>query len=559
MVQRIAWSLLLFFFLIAGWEIATRTFDHFLLVLPPPSRIFWQLGDNASRFLHHTLITLKTILGGLFLAITVAFPLAWIMSKWGTARLILQPLFVITQCIPMFALAPLMVLWFGWGYTAIVIPTALMIFLPLTMNIYQGIRSTPTHLLDYFRIHQASSWQILYKLQLPYALPHIFAGFRIAAIFAGIGAIAGEWAGAQEGLGLLMLESRRGADLEMMFGALFCLILLSLTFYTFIIILERQVFRRKFAHIASKAVMGVLFVLSPLFMACQGGGDVKPATRETRIVLDWLPNPNHVALYAGVEKGYFANRGIHLKIMKIHDASDPLPYLISKQTELAIYYGPSSMMGMAHGARLKVIGQIIPQPLNALIYRKDADITTPADLNGKVLGYCVDGFGTKCLECLLKNKQVVPKEIRNASFDVVSMLGTNQVDVIYGAYWNIECEQLRSLGVETAYFPLADFGLPTYPELVVLAREESVEASPAFTRDFQNALQESIHFSQEYPEEAFEIYLKANPDKGKKTRHWERMAWEKTYPLLALHQEVDEASWHIYESWLKENQLLVNQ
>ena len=123
----------------------------------------------------------------------------------------------------MFALAPLMVFWFGWSYKAIVIPTALMLFFPLTMSIYHGFLSIPRDLLDYFTLHQATPWQLFSKLELPWALPHIIAGLRITVAIAGMGAVAGEWAGGQAGLGLLMLESRRGVDLEMTFAALFCL------------------------------------------------------------------------------------------------------------------------------------------------------------------------------------------------------------------------------------------------------------------------------------------------------------------------------------------------
>jgi NitT/TauT family transport system substrate-binding protein len=236
--------LLAFGVLVILWEFTSNQWGNHRLVLPSPSSILGRIIQTPERFLFHTKVTFFEMIGGFVFAFLVAFPLAWMMDQWESARDILQPLFVIVQCIPMFALAPIMVIWFGWSYAAIVVPTTLMIFFPLTMNIYQGFRSTPDYLKDYFRVHQATQTQLLFKLQLPWAKSHIFAGFRIAAAIAGIGAVAGEWAGAQAGLGLLMIESRRATDLETTFGALFCLATMSLSLYGLITLLEKKVFTR---------------------------------------------------------------------------------------------------------------------------------------------------------------------------------------------------------------------------------------------------------------------------------------------------------------------------
>ncbi len=196
------------------------------------------MGD-ARSILVPSVITLKEMFAGFFLALLVAFPLAWTMMRYHSSRSLLQPLFIIIQCIPMFTLAPIMVVWFGWGAMAIIIPTALMIFFPLTLNIYQGLRSTPEDLLEFFHANQATAWQTFFKLRLPWSLPHIFAGFRISAAVAGVSAVAGEWAGAQNGLGVLMLESRRNTDLEITFGALFCLTTISTALYLLILYVEK--------------------------------------------------------------------------------------------------------------------------------------------------------------------------------------------------------------------------------------------------------------------------------------------------------------------------------
>lgn len=196
MTKKILYTFSGFALLLFSWQLSTALFPHLLFVLPPPLTIVTTFIEWKERFLFHSIATIKEILGGFLIATIASFSLAWIMLRFKNTRSFLQPLFIVIQCLPMFALAPLMVIWCGWGYFAIVLPTALMIFFPLTLNIYQGLKATPEPLLDFFRINGATNMQTLFKLQFPWALPHIFSGFRIASAIAGIGAVAGEWAGA---------------------------------------------------------------------------------------------------------------------------------------------------------------------------------------------------------------------------------------------------------------------------------------------------------------------------------------------------------------------------
>ncbi len=527
------------------WEVAVLSFSDYAFVLPAPSAIAQRIFERWDRFLFHTRITVGEMAGGIFFAFTAAFPLAWMMWVWGSARRILQPLFVIIQCIPMFTLAPIMVIWFGWSYTAIVVPTALMIFFPLTMNIYQGLKSVPKHMIDYFRLNGATRWQIFTKLQLPWAVPHIFAGFRISTAIAGIGAVAGEWAGAQAGLGLLMIESRRATDLTTTFGALFCVAFISLSVYGLTALFEKRFIFRK--------VLPLLLALF-LFQGCQSQDK-----GETRLLLDWLPNPNHVPLYVGIENGYFAEQGINLTIRKLQDPSDTVAYLTSRQADLVVYYMPNVIRANHRGAGLKPVGVLFKESLNGIIYRSNIGIATIDDLNNKKIGYCVDGTQAKTLNYIFKTNEISPNATLNVNFDLVSALGTGQVDALYGAYWNIECEHLRSLGVETEHFTLKELGFPNYYELIVLAKEGTPMAEEGFRSRFQEALQQSIVFCKEHPREAFSVYQRQNPDKSPETLGWELEAWKKTVQLLASDQQFDWNEWEIYRAWMTLHGLLGNK
>lgn len=537
-------TFLAFIGLLLVWEFASRVSDQLFFVLPPPSSISFQIYQKFDRLMFHTVETLKVMMGGFLLAVFVAFPLAWMMLSRKLMRHFLQPLFVMSQCIPMFTLAPLMVIWFGWSYIAVVIPTALMIFFPLTMSIYRGLSSTPHAYLDYFRLNQATPLQTFYKLQLPWALPNIFSGLRVSAGFAGVGAVAGEWAGAQNGLGMLMLESRRGADLEMVFCSLTCLTALTLLIYGSIVLIERSVAAFNFMRPAKYGKFAVVLLL--LLASCQSNSQPK----QTQLMLDWLPNPNHIPIYIGMQKGFFNQNGISLAIRKIADPSDPLIYLNAGQIDLAISYMPSVLTANAHHDNVRVIAVLIPEPLNALIFRKSEAIITPADMNDKVVGYCVDSTGHSSLDYILKTNFIKPKELKNVSFDIMTALGTERVDVLYGAFWNIECQQLKSKGIETEFFKLSDLGVPNYPELVICARHGSEEASSSFKNNFQNALQTSINYCKQHSEEAFDLYANINEDKSTQTLTWEREAWRRTWPILPIHQQIDQEGMRKLGEWL---------
>lgn len=557
--------LLLFSFLLllfGIWECLVRLFPHLLFVLPPPTDIFSTLWVERSRFYFHTLYTLKEMLGGFLLALCAAFPLAWIMMRYHHSRFLLQPMLIVIQCLPMFTLAPIMVIWFGWSFTAIVVPTALMIFFPLTLNIYQGLRSTPHDLLEFFQTNHATPWQTFFKLRLPWAIPHIFAGFRISAAIAGIGAVAGEWAGAQNGLGMLMLESRRYVDLEMTFGAIFWLTFISTTLYCLILYCEKLLLPphrscrwKKIYRIRSW--WGFTKKLLPLFLLCTFGGCQRTEGEGTfRLLLDWIPNANHIPLYVGIEKGFFREEKIRLLLQKMHDTGGGISYLTSHQADLLVNHMPGTLKAAARGASLKVIGVLFKTPLSGFIYRTPPEISQSRDLSGRLLGYCLGGPDTLFLEFLLRQAHIEPAGRKNVSVDLISAMATHSVDFIYGGFWNIEPAQLAALGMTTGYIPIQELGVPNYCEMIILANDHTTAASPLFAAAFQRALQKSIDYCRAEPEEAFKIYARGNPDHRPKTLQWEREAWEKTLPLLARDQRVDREEVATFYSWLYDQKIV---
>lgn len=545
--------LTLFFLL---WETLARLQPTLLFILPAPSAIFKTLWEHKERLLFHSGVTLQEMLGGFLFALLLSFPISFIMIRSTAARSLLQPLFIAIQCLPMFTLAPLLVIWMGWGYATIALPTALMILFPLTLSIYQGLKATPQELLEFFKSNQATTLQTFFKLRLPWALSHIFAGLRIGAAMAGIGAIAGEWAGAQEGLGILMLESRRNTDLEMTFSALFALTVMSLGFYGMIALAEKSLGERrmrstKYSSLIKKSGLSFAVVLfASLFFSLIPSNAQQ--SQKSRLLLDWLPSPTHIPLYVGVEKGFFASEGIPLTIQKMHENGGGIDYLSSGQVDLLVGHIPSALRAVSRGGAIKVIGQIIDEPLCCLIYHKDTTIHSPQDLSHKTLGYCIGSSDTSLLNAILEEGQVYPLERQNIGVDLTTALATKRIDVLYGGYWNTEPAQLAALGIAVDFFTLTDLSIPTYCELVILAATDSPQTSPTYITSFKHALQNSIDYCRAHPDEAFAIYLRHNKDKRLKTLLWEKASWLTTLPTLAQDQSLNEDSLKDFALWLEQ-------
>lgn len=181
--------------------------------------------------LPHIKATVIEMVLSLGFALLLSFILALGMLFMPWFKTLISPCFVVLQNLPMFVLAPFLLSLCGWGLVAIIIPTTLMLAFPLTLSLLRGLEATPIQYINYYRLHGASAIKTLVCIRLPFALPHFFSGLKIACASSASGAIAGEWAGAQKGLGVLLQILRRQFDTEGVFLCLLLILALSLIFY----------------------------------------------------------------------------------------------------------------------------------------------------------------------------------------------------------------------------------------------------------------------------------------------------------------------------------------
>lgn len=200
-------------------------------LLPSPWRVAQALAARWDSIASHALVTGAEMLAGLALGALLGSAMALALMAWRGGRRWLLPLLLVSQAIPVFAIAPLLTLWFGFGMASKVVMATLIIFFPVATAFYDGLRRTEPGWLDLAHTMDASRGAVLWRLRVPAALPALASGLRVAAAVAPIGAVVGEWVGASAGLGYLMLHANGRSQPDVMFAALFVLALMALALW----------------------------------------------------------------------------------------------------------------------------------------------------------------------------------------------------------------------------------------------------------------------------------------------------------------------------------------
>lgn len=224
--------------ILAWWGLA-RVYPPY--ILPAPGTV-WIRGVamvKSGELLRHFLITGGESLGGFAAGALIALPLGYVMARLPWLERALAPYLVASQAVPIVALAPLIIIWFGFGLTSKVLIAALVAFFPVLINVVVGLRNTPPRMYELMRVLGADRWQVFAKLEVPGALPVLLGGFRVGLALSVIGAVVGEFASSDRGLGYLVNLSAGMLDTTLLFVALISLAMLGTIFHLLLVLAER--------------------------------------------------------------------------------------------------------------------------------------------------------------------------------------------------------------------------------------------------------------------------------------------------------------------------------
>lgn len=238
-LERALYPLLGLIAIIAVWQGYTQLSGINRIVLPSPSEILYASVHNYGLLLRETWPTLAATVFGFGIALAIGIPLAVSVANSRVLNLALYPILVATQSVPKVAIAPIVLVWFGLGMESKLAIAFLVAFFPIVVDTATGLRATPTGLLELARSLRASPLQIFLKVQMPAALPFIFAGAKVAITLAVIGAVIGEFVGSVNGLGNLLLTANSQLESPLAWAALIWLSVLGILLFAAVSLVER--------------------------------------------------------------------------------------------------------------------------------------------------------------------------------------------------------------------------------------------------------------------------------------------------------------------------------
>lgn len=226
-------------FLVLVWDLAVRLFEIPAYLIPKPMDVAEQLYLQLPMLLSQSIPTLYATVGGFVLSVVIGVPLAMAIAYSRTVESYLYPLLVFSQSIPKVAIAPLFVVWFGFGLFPKVIVAFLLGFFPVVVSTVMGFKSLEADMVDLARSMGSTRLKMFYKISLPNALPSIFSSMKVSITLAVVGAVVGEFVGSNSGLGYILQQANGNFDLPLMFSALIVLSLMGVVLFVIIDLAEK--------------------------------------------------------------------------------------------------------------------------------------------------------------------------------------------------------------------------------------------------------------------------------------------------------------------------------
>lgn len=278
------------------------------------------------------------------------------------------------------------------------------------------------------------------------------------------------------------------------------------------------------------------------------------------LVLDWLPNPNHVPLYVAQEMGFFAAEGLSvlLQAPTAFDPSDPAKLAASSRADLALTTPVNLIVIRAQNVPLTAIGSLIQKPLGGLLALKERGIRTLKDFKGRKIGYSLEPEEPVLWAAMLETAGLKPSDYQliNVGFDTLPALLTGQVDAI-GAFRNVEKILVEvQEQKETVFFPFEEHGIPDHHQLVFIANETIAQQKSELLKKFLRAVVRAVALILQDPDRAFALFLKANPDLQREA-DLNRRFFDATLALFVgapCHNQLDK--WAKLQNFLFERKLI---
>jgi putative hydroxymethylpyrimidine transport system substrate-binding protein len=280
------------------------------------------------------------------------------------------------------------------------------------------------------------------------------------------------------------------------------------------------------------------------------------------LMMDWYPNAVHSFLFAAQEKGYFEEQGLEVEIQMPADTNDPLRLVAADQIDMAISYQPQVVVARGEDIPVQSFAAIVRHPLNQLLVPADSSVQSPKDLVGKKIGYPSIPLDEAIIQTMVEadGGEVEKVEMVDVGWDLIPAIATKKTDALIGAYINHEKLLLDKEGHPMRTINPADFGVPDYYELVLVASEKGLKEKPEVFKKFLEAAAKGQKFVQENPEEGLSILLEQEDKTSPLDKEIETKSLEILLPLMDAGDKPfgyqDPATWEKIAEWLHDNKVI---
>ena len=314
-----------------------------------------------------------------------------------------------------------------------------------------------------------------------------------------------------------------------------------------------------------RTLLASAVALATLAVVAAGCGEKKestapPGSQKVSVVLDYLPNPDHVGFYAAQRRGDFKRAGLNVDLKVPPDPAAPLKLLAAGKADFAISYEPEVLLARDKGLRVVSVAAIVQRPLTSIMALGSKNIRTPADLAGKTVGTAGIPYQAAYLKTIATKAGVNPASIKqvDVGFNLVPAMLSGKADATLGAFWNIEGIELARRGKHPSIIHMDQAGVPTYDELVLVARESTLKSNGSLVRRLLRALGQGYAYSRTDPAGATKLLVGANPDLNEATSLAQVKA---SLPVFfptggKPFGYADPAAWAGYGQWMFRNKLL---
>jgi len=303
---------------------------------------------------------------------------------------------------------------------------------------------------------------------------------------------------------------------------------------------------------AALALLALALALAACGAKSEEGGNEK---QSFSLTLDFYPNPDHSGIYMAQRLGYFEEAGLDLTIHTPSDPAAPIRQVAAGRTDLAISYEPEVVLATEQGLDVVAVGAIVDRPLTSMIWLRKSGIRGIAGLRGRTIATAGIPYQDAYLKTILARAGLSLSDVRtvNVGYGLLPAIVGGRAEAMLGGFRNVEGVDLRLRGKQPVVTPVDKLGVPTYDELVLVARRGQLEEDPEAVRLFLAALARGTAAARKSPRATTKALLKANRDLDPKLTEAEVRA---TLPLLSASGRMDPARWSRFIGWMRENGLI---